>query len=335
MGYGLPPMDKTYSTILTALRGAAGSISGEELCQSLGTTRAALWKQIQSLRGMGYVIDSAPRRGYRLASSPDTPYPWEVSPGLRTSRLGRVLEFHDSIVSTNQRVAEAARTGAPEGMVAVADTQTGGRGRMGRTWHSPPGKNLYFSVLFRPPLPPYRGSEISPVAAAALLRALATVCPGLDVQWKWPNDVLIGGRKLSGILCDMESEADRIAFLVVGIGVNVNSARSDFPTAITKVATSLAAESDQPVSRGQLMAAILNEFEAAYGQWLTEGLRPVLHELEKRSYLHGRTVTVETGGAALTGVVTGTSPQGGLRLRAADGRTVEVLSGDVHVRAIR
>jgi len=257
-----------------------------------------------------------------------------VTPWLRTRRLGRRLAFHARTDSTNLRVAAAARGGEPEGLVVVSEEQTGGRGRLGRAWFSPPGVNLYASVLLRPGVAPDVASQVSLVAACALLRAVAALCPAAPAQWKWPNDVVIGGRKLSGILCDMETAGGRVAHLVVGVGVNVNIGRGDFPPELAASATSLAAEAGGPVSRGRLLGEWLNAMEALYDGWLAAGLAPVLAELAAAAYLDGRVVTIEAAGTEYTGVVLGTSARGGLRLRGPDGELPEILSGNVRVRRI-
>jgi len=209
--------------IIAWLKQAAGEeISSERLCADLGISRAAVWKHIQGLRGQGYRIEAAPRRGYRLCASPDTPLATEVMPLLTTRMIGRHYVFLESVDSTNRQAALQAESGAPEGTVVVADGQTVGRGRMGRAWVSPAGLNAYLSILLMPRVEPARVSTLPLVAGLAVALAIERIAPGLRPLVKWPNDILINGRKACGILCELEAETDRIRRVVCGIGVNLN-----------------------------------------------------------------------------------------------------------------
>ena len=320
--------------ILRLLRQASGYLSGEAICADVGVTRAAVWKHVQALRDAGYTIDSAPRKGYRFVSGPDRLLPAEIQPGLSTRRFGAVISYDEVLGSTNRRASELAKQGAVEGTLVVADHQTEGRGRLQRIWFSPPGMNLYASLILRPAVPPVRAPELSLVAAVAIVRAIQGQCPDLDLKIKWPNDVFAGGKKCCGVLCDMDSEIDRVHYLIVGIGINVNTPSAAFPPAIADRATSLAAETGGNWSRPKTMTALLNAFEPAYDQWLEDGLAPFVPELDRFSLLQGRTVTISTGRGHMSGTVTGISPQGALLLRDASGTPQTILSGDVHVESI-
>jgi BirA family biotin operon repressor/biotin-[acetyl-CoA-carboxylase] ligase len=319
--------------IIACLKQAAGSeVSGERLCADLGISRAAVWKHIQSLRGSGYRIDAAPRRGYSLQACPNTPLATEVTPLLTTRLIGRPYHFLHSVDSTNRQTAAYADAGATEGTVVAADAQTGGRGRMGRAWVSPPGLNAYVSILLMPAIEPARVTTLPLVAGLAVALTIERIAPGLRPLVKWPNDILINGRKVCGILCEMEAEADRIRRVVCGIGVNLNP--MEFPTELTPRATSLALESGTVIARARFVAELLGVFEPLYETWLREGFGALRPAFQTRHALDGRDVTVEQTAGAITGRVTGLGPEGALLLKQADGGTVAILSGDVHITRI-
>jgi BirA family biotin operon repressor/biotin-[acetyl-CoA-carboxylase] ligase len=321
--------------ILRALGAAHGAeVSGEALCGALGVSRAAVWKHIEALRSQGYAIEAQPRRGYRLASTPNTPLATEIAPLLTTRQLGRQLHFLVRTDSTSRQLGLLAEQGAPEGAVVVADEQTDGRGRMARTWFSPPGVNLYFSLLLRPRVPPAASTTLPLLAGWGVVQALAGLAPGLSPQIKWPNDIHVGGRKICGILCDMQAEADCVRHVVVGVGVNVNLAAADLPAEIARTATSLRIAGGHMVSRPALLASILNTLEPAYLRWCSEGLAPFLDDLRAHDVLAGRRVTLDQIGRRMVGRARGIAPDGSLQLELADGRIVPVVSGDVHVAGI-
>jgi BirA family biotin operon repressor/biotin-[acetyl-CoA-carboxylase] ligase len=215
--------------------------------------------------------------------------------------------------------------------VVVADTQSAGRGRFNRQWFSPPGVNLYFSVLLRPPVPPSWIPQISLVSCMAVVRGIQAVVPGLALGIKWPNDILLQGRKLCGILCDMRSETDLVHHVIVGVGVNVNVAPGAFPPAIAESATSLRIVLGREISRPQLLAAILLEMEESYLLWLSAGFDLFRETWRQLSVLKGRTVIVTLHDEPIEGRVVDLSPLGALILQLPDGSLREIFSGDVHV----
>jgi len=308
---------------------AGGEVSSERLCGELGISRAAVWKHIQGLRGRGYRIEAAPRRGYRLCAAPDAPLASEVTPLLTTRVIGRNYRFAWSADSTNRRIAALAEAGAAEGTVLAADCQTGGRGRMGRAWVSPPGLNAYLSILLMPAMEPGCVTTLPLLAGLAVAQTIERVAPALQPRVKWPNDILIAGRKASGILCELEAEADRIRRVVCGIGVNLNATR--FPDELASRATSLAIEAGGPVSRARFVAELLNVFEPLYETWQREGFEALRPAFLERDALAGRRVTVEQAGRAITGRAVGLGADGSLLLEEADGRQAAILSGDVHI----
>ncbi len=324
-------MNTLTANILNRLRTSDGYLSGGELCREFGMTRSAVWKHISQLRNQGYTIEAVTGRGYRLDGGPCIPVPEEVSPLLTTKRFGRNLVFHEEVDSTNLQAKILARQGAAEGSVIAADTQTGGRGRMGREWVSPPGVNLYFSIILRPSVPPMRFPQIPLLAAAAIHQALDTAVGRLGLMIKWPNDILVKGRKFCGILCEMESEPDMTHFVIVGVGININL--RDIPERIKETATSLFLESGREYCRPDILAAILNRFEPPYEKWLeAEDLSGLLPYLERHSWLKDRPVRVEHHNENLTGRVRGISRTGELMLEAEDGKMHALSSGEAHIR---
>lgn len=324
-------MNQLTLQILCRLKASDMFLSGGELCREFGMTRSAVWKHISRLRKDGYAIEAVSGRGYRLSGSPGLPVPEEVAPLLTTERFGRNLVFHKEVDSTNMQAKVLARQGAPEGSVLVADSQTGGRGRMGRAWVSPPGANLYFSIIFRPPVPPVRLSQIPLLAAVAIHQALCTAVGRLPAMIKWPNDILIKGRKVCGILCEMEIEPDMTHFVVAGIGVNVNL--KEIPAEIGQIATSLFLESGREQSRAGILSAILNHFEPLYDKWFeADDLCELLPYLDRYAWLKDREVIVDNFNGSLAGCVRGMSRTGELLLESEDGTVHQVSSGEAHIR---
>ena len=250
---------------------------------------------------------------------------------LTTTSLGRSLVVAESLESTNLTVREMANQGIPHGLVVAADHQTGGLGRNGRVWQSPAGVNLYFSMLLRPACPPGIVPQVAILTALAERRALAQLLPQLDVQLKWPNDVWVRGRKLSGILCTMSCQGIRTDYAIVGVGLNVNALEADFAQDIRARATSLRRLTGQSFARGKVLAFLLNHFESLYGEWLNAAsLSPFLEEWRQASVLEGKQVTVEQGNSPVSGVVDGITPDGQLILHNGT-RTRLATAGDAHV----
>ena len=326
-------MNPVTSSILHRLVSQDGFVSGGDLCRELRITRSAIWKHVAQLREAGYAIEAISGRGYRLAGLTGMPVAEEVQPSLDTTVFGHRFIFLETTDSTNLQARAIAREGAEEGTVVVADSQTGGRGRMRRAWASPAGVNLYCSIVLRPPVPTVRVPEIPLVAAAAIHEALEAECPSLSLFIKWPNDILSGGRKLCGILCEMESEPDFTHFVVVGFGVNVNL--DPVPEELQGIATSLAIEAGATFSRARILATVLNRFERRYTEWLnSRDLGFLLPLLERHAWLQGKAVRIEQYGKALAGTVAGLSPQGHLLLLGEAGDVTAVSSGEAHLQSI-
>jgi len=315
--------------ILRLLRQKAGEfVSGAEFSQSLGVSRTAIWKQIRQLRELGYTIEAVTSRGYRLSGTPDTLIPAEIQAGLVTSRVGREIVYYESTDSTNLRAHELGEAGAADGTVVVADRQTAGKGRLGRRWESPPGVNLYASVLLRPPILPFEAPQLTFVSAVAVARAVEEI-GGLTPTVKWPNDILLHGRKVAGLLNEMSAETEGIHFVILGIGVNLNMRRDQFPQDLRYPATSVALEKGETVSRAAFARSLLRHLDELYALYLDKGIAPVLKAWEAYFDLLGRRVEVDYHDRCVQGVVEGLDADGVLLLRLADGRCEKVLAGDV------
>ncbi|HPY91135.1 MAG TPA: biotin--[acetyl-CoA-carboxylase] ligase [Lentisphaeria bacterium] len=255
-----------------------------------------------------------------------------VTPWLKTTVLGRRLLFFPELASSNLTAAEHGAAGEPEGLVVVADHQVAGRRRMARTWFSPPCCNLYVTLLLRPPLPPAAIPQLAIITAVAIRRAIHEILPDLPVAIKWPNDLLVQGRKLCGILCEMTCEGQKTSYAVVGFGVNVNVDAAEWPPELRSTAVSLRSATGQIVNRAQLLAAILNHFEPVYQEWLAIGNLTMIHaEWQKASILDGKTVTIAQFEQTITGKAQGITPEGALILQLPDGTEKIIHAGDAHI----
>ncbi|PAW85353.1 MAG: biotin--[acetyl-CoA-carboxylase] ligase [Pedosphaera sp. Tous-C6FEB] len=318
--------------ILTAMRRAGvGSVSGADLAQQLGMSRAAVWARIEELRKLGYEITANPHQGYRLLSTPDALHADDLLARLPDNQIvGRDIRVFEETNSTNDVAEKLARDGVKEGVVVFAEAQKQGRGRLGRKWLSPARKGLWFSVLLRPDLRPQAATQLTIVAATALARAIRRQTQ-LTPEIKWPNDILLRGKKVAGILTELSAEPDRVKHLIIGIGVDVNLTAADLPTELRKIATSLRIESGQPVSRPGLAAEILRELDADYARIRTGQFAAVADEWQEQCTTLGRSVTIRIGDRAQTGVAESLDSEGALLLRTQHGRLERIIGGDVTV----
>lgn len=306
--------------------GGSDFISGATLSDKLGLSRTAVWKYVETLRKLGYTIEAQPARGYRLLQVPDRLTPLEVSPLLSTRDLGRTLHHFEALPSTNVQAFELAQEGALHGEVVITESQTAGKGRRGRAWVSPAGKNLAMSVILRPEIPPTRAPELTLVAAVALAETLKEA--GANAQIKWPNDVQLDGLKVAGILTELSADTERVHFIVLGIGVNLNTEVSDFPPEVRELATSVAIARQQQVPRALFTAALLTKIEQWLDTWQEEGFAPVRKAWKSLSSILGKDVLVRSDAKELRGVAEDIDESGALLLRV-DGRLERVLAGDV------
>jgi BirA family biotin operon repressor/biotin-[acetyl-CoA-carboxylase] ligase len=307
-------------------------VSGTKIAEEMGTSRSEVWRLIQQLRGLGVDVAGHPATGYQLRVVPDLLLPEMLAPSLKGTIFGASKQIHHyyKISSTNSEAMQSAVEGAPEGSVFLAEEQLGGRGRGEHIWYSARSAGIYCSVILRPALPPSEALIFSLVAGLAVRGAVAEIAPQLLADLKWPNDLLLGGKKFCGILTEMNAEATRVRHLVVGIGINVNQVK--FPAELREIATSLRIETGTEWSRVELCAALLKSLDREYRSLIEDaGAREeILRRFEESSStVRGKKVRIEENGG-LSGVTEGLDERGFLRVRTAEGlRTV--LSGTVRV----
>jgi len=320
----------TDAQILTALRAANdGGVSGAELSQRLGISRAAIWARIEELRLLGYDIEASPHLGYRLVSAPDLLHADDLLARLgKTKVVGRDIRVFQETTSTNDLMEKLARSGVKEGMVVFAESQTRGRGRLGRKWSSPVRKGLWFSLLLRPDLRPQETTRLTVASATALARAIRTQT-GVVPAIKWPNDILVHGKKVVGVLTELSAELDRVRHVILGIGVDVNLGAADFPADLRKVATSLKIESGETVDRAELAAAILRELDRDYAKVCAGQFAAVADEWEAQCTTLGRNVAIHVGERTVQGRAESLDDDGALLVRTQHGRLERITGGDV------
>jgi len=320
--------------ILDSLRRATGhTCSGQNLSGELGVTRAQIWKHVQTLRGRGYEIHAEAGDGYRLDRIPDRLYPEEVHEGLETHWLARRIHYYESVDSTNRVALDLARDGAEHGTAVVAETQTAGRGRLGRSFHSPAHQNLYTSLVLRPEL---TIAEAPTWILAAAIAVADTVAETLDddaaVEIKWPNDVLLSGLKTSGILMELGAEATRVEMLVLGIGVNLNVDRETFPDEFRHLATSLGSHAGRKIERVAFTRRLYTNLESVLDACAEKGFGAVRGRFDARFRMRGRRVTVtQMDGGEQSGTAVGIDTDGALRLKLDGGDECRVVAGDVTI----
>ncbi len=319
----------TRSSILRQLRSADDWITGDLLSRDLGISRAAVSKQVRALRDSGYSITTVPNRGYRFESAPDLLLADEILPltTCRTFGKARYTHFH-SVGSTNAQAHGLAEDGCPEGTVVVAEEQTEGKGRKGRDWSSPAGTGIYATLVLRPPLPledtPLLTLLTGVAAANAIIEATA-----LPATIKWPNDLLVHEKKVAGVLTEVSSDIDRVDFVLIGFGLNVNTAPADLPRRPIFPATSLAAEVGTPQARKEILALWLANMESEYTKLLAGKRKRLLERWKALAGIIGRSATITRVTGDISGTVTDIDSDGALLLKTADGSEHRILSGDV------
>ncbi len=306
-------------------------ISGERLSEELGITRAGIWKHIKSLKEAGYVIESISNRGYKLISTPDIIDSEEILPLLTTKYIGRNFIHFDEVDSTNVQCRRACSNNPIEGMVVAAEEQTSGRGRLGRSWISPKGTGIWMSIVLKPNISPMVAPRATLIGAAAVYTALKDM--GISVGIKWPNDIVINGKKICGILTEMNAEIERVNYVIMGIGINVNM--ESFPDELKEKATSLKNELGNEVDRKKLVANILNNFEVFYEEFKNTGdISRVIEICKEGSLLINKEVRVINGNNEVICTVIDIDDEGELIVKHKDGTIKRVISGEVSVRGI-
>ena len=286
----------TDARILAALRSAGtDAVSGSELSLRLGISRAAIWARIEALRHLGYDIEAGPHFGYRLISAPDALHADDLLARLGKPRIvGRDIRVFEETTSTNDIVDKLGRDGVKEGVVVFAESQTRGRGRLGRKWISPARKGLWFSLLLRPDMRPQQATQLTVAAATALTRAIRSETR-LNPEIKWPNDILIGGKKVAGILTELSAELDHVKYIILGIGVDVNLDADEFPPTLRAGATSLKIAAARAITRADLAVAILRNLDRDYDRIRAGDFAGLAAEWEERCTTLGENVVVRMG----------------------------------------
>ncbi len=317
--------------MLALLREAGdGYISGEEIAGRLGVSRTAVWKHIRALKAAGYEIESHARKGYSLLDAPDLLLPQEIQPTLRTQVIGKNMIHFNDIPSSNNEAKRLALEGAPDGTVVVAEAQGAGKGRLSRGWYSPSQKGIWFSVVLRPSFLPQEAPKCTLMAAVAVMRAMKDM--GFSVGIKWPNDVLDdNGKKLVGILTEMSAEMERVNFVVIGTGINVNLWPEDFPEDVRDIATSLSMLRGGRVDRLELFARVLEAMDELYVSVENDGFGTVLDEWRQYSVTLGQEVNVIGVRESFSGTAADIDEDGALLIDTPTGRR-RVLAGDVSIR---
>lgn len=314
--------------ILKLLMSSKGYVSGAELASKLTVSRTAIWKHIKTLEREGFDIEAVPSQGYRLRTMPDVLLKSDIERDLKTRIIGKDIRLLPEVVSTNTLGMEMAARGAPEGTVVIAERQTGGRGRLGRTWISPKG-NVYLSVILRPDIPTHKAPLITLMGAVATASAIRKECE-VPAAIKWPNDILFAGKKAAGLLTEMSAEPDRIKHIVLGIGIDVNMDLEEIPSDIRKLTTTLAAEAGGKIGRARLIQRLFTELERWYLLFL-KNPAPVIEEWKSLNMTVGNRVAVSGGQETFEGIAQGIDNEGRLILKLGDGTLKHVAAGDVAV----
>jgi BirA family biotin operon repressor/biotin-[acetyl-CoA-carboxylase] ligase len=320
--------DRRLAGLVTLLaENATIVISGGRIAKEIGVSRSAVWRSVERLRELGVKVKGQPATGYFLEQVPDILTPGLLRQALKGSLFGKRIHHFFKTDSTNRVALELGHAGEPEGALVLAEEQTAGRGRAGRSWHSERAAGIYATLLLRPQLAPVQAPLLTMMAGLSAHSAVETVT-GLAVDLKWPNDLLISGKKAGGILTEMYAEPGQIRFVIVGIGLNINQEK--FPDELSGLATSLRIETGKPQSRREVLVRLLREFESDYNRFLREGVGSVVTRFEAvSSYAKGKRVCVTKATERYTGTTAGLGPEGLLQVKRDDGQLVTVIAGDV------
>lgn len=302
-------------------------ISGARIAREIGVSRSTVWRWVERLRELGVRVKGQAATGYFLEKVPDVLTPDVLKRQLKGTLFGKRIYHFFKTDSTNRVALELGHAGEPEPAVVLAEEQTAGRGRAGHSWHSERAAGIYMTLLLRPKLAPVQAPVLTMMAGLSAHAAVEAVT-GLAVDLKWPNDLMIRGKKAGGILTEMHAEPAQVQFVVIGIGLNVNQER--FPSELGDLATSLRQEIGKPQSRMELLVRLLREFESDYNRFLREGIASVIQRFQVvSSYAHGKKVRVTNGTESYVGTTVGLGPEGLLQVEREDGRVVTVIAGDV------
>ena len=291
------------------------------ICDALMLKRSGVYAAIARLRSLGYNIESDSRRGYQFISFPDLMLAEEIRRNLKAGQMGREIHSYLSLISTNNTAFKLAEGGTAEGTIVIAEGQMGGKGRMGRKWHSPRGKGIYFSLILKPGIPPVAVPGLTLAASLSVLDAVIRIT-GIAGEVKWPNDCLYNGRKFCGILTELSAETDRVNFIILGIGINVNQKQSELPSEIRKKATSLRIMTGNTVNRLELLKTILTRFNTLYRRFKKEGLEKLLPDYYSYASFFGREIRLKMGNIAVRGKAIGIDRTGAIIIETGSGEKI-------------
>jgi BirA family biotin operon repressor/biotin-[acetyl-CoA-carboxylase] ligase len=303
-------------------------LSGEDLSHRLHVSRTAIWKHIEELRKEGYSIEAVRKQGYRIVSIPVSLHASTILPHLKTEWLGQTLSVYEEVESTQYIAHRLAQEGAATGSVVIADHQSAGKGRMGRKWHSPPGTGVWMSIILRPDIPLSSTPQLTLLSSVAVLKGIIKAT-SVEAGIKWPNDVMIGRRKVAGILTELSAEADRVNYVIIGVGINVNQTEEDYPVELREIATSLCIEKGEPIQRNQLIVHILKEWEELYEMYMKHGFLPIKTLWEAYAVSIGKTIVARTLHGHYEGLAKGITEEGVLLLEDAGGTIHKIYSADI------
>lgn len=322
-------MDNTRKQLIDLLEKRNNQYtSGQFLSEKLNISRAAVWKHMKELKKDGYGIEAVSGKGYRIDSIPHKISANTLKWGLHTDWIGKQLIHKEQVASTQRIAHQLAMEGAENGLVVIADEQTEGKGRMNRSWHSARNRGVWMSLILRPEILPSQAPQITLLPAAALAHLVEDTI-GVTPKIKWPNDLLINGKKTAGILTEMQAEQDRIQYIVLGIGINVNQETDELPEDIRSIATSLKMETGHEWDLHPLIQQFLTVFEQDYDRFLTEGFSGVKLKWERYGYRIGETVSIRTGKESFEAQLAGIEPDGALRIKKNDGREAVLYSAEI------
>ncbi|WP_199484511.1 biotin--[acetyl-CoA-carboxylase] ligase [Peribacillus glennii] len=305
-------------------------ISGQEIAEYIGCSRTAVWKHIEELRSEGYILEAVRKKGYRIVTKPEKVTANEIQLGLAAEVFGKAIHYEETVDSTQKIAHRLAGSGAPEGTLVVAEEQSFGKGRLSRNWYSPKYTGIWMSLILRPNIPFQQAPQLTLLAAVAVVQGIeeaTELMPGI----KWPNDILINGKKVTGILTELQAEADRIHSVIIGIGINVNQKNGDFPEDLLEKASSLFIETGHQVSRAKLIQHILVKMEILYKLYLEQGFAPIKVLWESYAVSLGKEIKASTLTETIHGTALGITEEGVLLVEGHDGQIHNIYSADIEL----
>lgn len=324
-------VEKIDNLILNTFKENRGEfVSGQFISNQIKVTRTTVWKHIEGLRKKGYVIVSVPSKGYKLIETPDILSVADIKKRIKTTVIGKEILIFDEVKSTNDLTMEFAAKGSKEGLVVVAESQQHGKGRLGRQWISPKGVNIYASFLLRPEIPPVNAPVLTMMASLAAAEAISNTT-GLDARIKWPNDILVNQKKISGILTEMNAEEEKINYVVIGIGINVNMKNEDFPENVRIPATSVMDSLGRKFDRSKLLCSLIESMDSNYEYLRKKGVMSVMSKWRPLCITLNKMIKVTSAGGTITGVAEDVTKEGGLVIRIGEDSKKVIYSGDVTV----